>query len=129
MRYFLKIEDCDENGAPVGRALPVIAEGEFSGGVLTLDYIFDNAHYNLKVSENCVYHSRFGDTEMRLEFRQGELTSGMLNGEGVSGNFDIFTRELAINLTPNGCSVRVKFSESADDGEIIVKNIIAYLVR
>ena len=129
MRYFLKIEDCDESGAPCGKALPVIAEGKFEGGVLTLEYIFDNAHYKLQVSANRIYHVRYGDTNMKLEFCQGELTDCTLGGEGLDGDFGIYTHELHIMLTPNGCSAQMKFSESAEDERFIHKKITAYKVK
>ena len=129
MRYFLKIEDCDANGTPVGKPLPVIAQGEFSGGVLSLEYIFDGAHYSMKISDNRIFHNRYGDTEMKLEFILNERTQGSLKSGGLNGNFDIFTHELKITLTQNGCNAHLEFSEGADDDEKIIKNIVAYAVK
>lgn len=129
MRYFLKIEDCDEKGNPVDKALPVIADGKYDGGVLSLNYVFDGAEYSLKVSANSVYHDRYGDIRMSLEFRLGELTCGSLESSGMNGDFDIFTHELDISLTSEGCSVHLVFSDGASGGDKIVKNITAYQVK
>ena len=129
MRYFLKIEDCDEEGNPTDTALPMIAEGEYSQGALVLHYLFDGAEYTLTVSENCVLHDRLGDTQMSLCFRLGELTCGVIKSGGMNGNLNIFTHELKIALSRNGCNVRLVFSDGASGGEKVFKNITAFSVK
>lgn len=129
MRYHLKIEDCSSQGAPRGEAVCVIAEGEFCGGVFTLNYPFDGARYVLKICGNCVYHQRIGDTQMMLEFRQGEKTHGTLKSGEMCGSLDIYTHELKTAVTANGCSVRLVYSDFADSKLLTVKNITAYQVK
>lgn len=124
----MKIEDCGADGLPCGEALSVIAEGEYGGGILKLNYVFDGADYSLTIGSNYVVHNRFGDTQMRLEFVKGKHTVGTLKSGDMRGNLYIFTHELKIILTSNGCSVRVTFSDGAD-GEKTVKNITAYAVK
>ena len=129
MRYFLKIEDCDERGNALNAALSVIAQGEYADGALSLDYLFDGARYSLKVEEGCVRHTRCGDIQMSLEFRLGELTCGCLKSGGMSGNLNIYTHELKIILTSKGCSARLVFSDGVEGGEKLVKSITAYPVK
>ena len=127
LRFHLKIEDC-ATGEPLGESLSVIAEGEYDGGVLTLHYSYDGAGYRLIVEEGCVKSLRLGDTEITLEFRPGQETLGTLKGGGTAGNFSIFTHELKIKLTPNGCCVRVTYSDGGENSGKVVKNITAYAV-
>lgn len=129
MRYFLKIQDCDEKGNPTDKALPVIAEGNCAEGVLALDYVFDGAKYSLKVSEDCVWHDRYGEMRMSLKFRLGELTCGSLKSGALNGDFDIFTHELIISLTDEGCNVHLVFSDGTQSGDKVVKKITAYAVK
>lgn len=125
MRYHLKIEDCGEKS----ETLSVIAEGEYGGGVLALNYVYDGADYSLSIGSNYVVHNRFGDTRMKLEFREGQLTLGTLQSGDMRGSLDIFTHELKIILTANGCSTRISFSDGGEKGLKIVKNITAYAVK
>lgn len=127
MRYRLKIEDCSE-AQPLGESFSVVAEGEYDGGALTLQYGYDGARYRLIVEDGCVRSLRFGDTEISLEFRLGQKTSGTLKGGGVAGSFSIFTHELKTVLTSNGCNVRIAYSDSKENGGKVVKNITAYAV-
>ncbi len=129
MRYHLKIEDCGSDGLPCGEALSVIAEGGCDGGVLKLDYIFDGADYSLVIGSNYVLHNRYGDTRMSLEFIGGKHTVGTIKSGDMGGSLDIFTHELKIILTQNGCSARITFSVVADDSGKSVKNITAYAVK
>lgn len=128
MRYHLKIKDCSE-GEPLGESFSVIAEGEYDGGILTLQYSYDGAQYRLIIADCCVKSLRFGDTEISLEFRLGQKTLGTLKGGGTAGNFAIFTHELKTVLTSNGCSVRVTYSDGGENSGKVVKNITAYAVR
>lgn len=129
MRYFLKIEDCDAFGRPADTALPIIAEGEYKLGVLSLGYLFDGARYSLTITDDCVRHVRYGDMQMSLEFRLGKLTRGSLKSGGLSGDLDVFTHELEIAMTPEGCSVHLVFSDGEEGVEKVVKNITAYSVK
>lgn len=125
MRYHLKIEDCGEDS----EALSVIAEGGYGGGTLKLNYVYDGADYSLLIGGNYVVHNRFGDTRMKLEFCEGQRTVGTLQSGDMRGNLDIFTHELKIILTANGCSARICFSEGGENSLKIVKNITAYAVK
>ena len=127
MRYHLKIEDCSV-AEPLGESFSVIAEGEYDGGVLTLRYSYDGAQYRLIVEDGCVKSLRLGDTEIILEFRLGEKTLGTLKGGGTAGSFLIFTHELKILLTSNGCNVRVTYSDGKENSGKVVKNITAYAI-
>ena len=126
MRYHLKIEDCGEES---GEVLSVVAEGEYGGGVLKLNYLFDGADYSLVIGGNYVVHSRFGDTQMRLEFRKGQRTEGMLKSGDMRGILNVFTHELKIMLTANGCNAVIKFSDGAENSVAAVKKITAYAVK
>lgn len=129
MRYYLKIEDCGEDSLPCGEVLSVIAEGGYDGGVLKLDYVYDGADYSLVVGGNYVFHNRYGDTRMSLEFVGGKHTVGTIKSGDMGANLDIFTHELKIILTQNGCSARITFSGVADDSGKSVKSITAYAVK
>ncbi len=125
MRYHLKIEDCGAES----ETLSVIAEGEYGGGVLKLNYVYDGADYSLVIGSNYVVHNRFGDTRMKLEFREGQHTVGTLQSGDMRGNLSIFTHELRIILTANGCSAHISFSEGGENSSKNVKNITAYAVK
>ena len=121
----MKIEDCGEES----ETLSIIAEGEYGGGVLALNYVYDGADYTLVIGSNYVVHNRFGDTRMKLEFRKGERTVGTIQSGDMRGNLNIFTHELKIILTANGCSANITFSDGGENGLKIVKNITAYAVK
>ena len=129
MRYFLKIEDCDESGNPIGDALAVIGDGNYAEGKLVIGYLFDGAGYTLEVSGNCVRHERRSDVLMSLEFRHGELTYGSLRSGELNGQLPIYTHELKISVSEKGCSVRLVFSDGVQGGDKTVKNITARAVQ
>lgn len=125
MKYRLKIE---ERGSDEAETVCVTAEGDYACGELKLKYVFDGADYALTVGKDYTYHERFGDTFIKLIFREGQATKGTLSGEGLNAELIIFTHELKIILTENGCSVRVTYSDGEDTSRKVVKNVTAYAV-
>ena len=128
MRYHLKIEDCSAQDIR-GECLSVIAEGDYSQDKLRLRYSYDGADYELLVSGDKVESLRSGDTEINLIFIKGKTTCAQIKGGGTVGSFTIFTHELSILLTANGCKVKLKYSDGSDKSQTSVKNITAYAVR
>lgn len=125
MRFKLKIAD---NSSGLYQT-ETYADGEFSGGGLSLSYTFDGADYSLRAEERKVVSTRGGDSPMSMEFVQGEHTECVIGQGDLLGSLRIYTHELKILLSPNGCSIFMKYEcEGAENGAISRK-ITAFAVN
>lgn len=55
------------------------------------EYRFDGDECTLNVTEDEIVQSRRGEQNIKLTFRKGEQTQGLLTSDGFSGAFPIFT--------------------------------------
>ena len=110
MKYTLEIIQSADGDKSV---VAVDAEGVFEGGVLSLEYCFDGAHYALKISERAMEQTRTGDINLQMVFFAGERTECRVSDGQNGGSFLIYTEEYSARFEGGVCTADCAFSDGA----------------
>ncbi|MDE6791113.1 MAG: DUF1934 domain-containing protein [Clostridia bacterium] len=114
MKYSLEIIQSADGEKSV---VAVDAAGVLEGGVLSLEYCFDGAHYALKISERAMEQTRTGNINLQMAFVMGEWTECRISDGQNGGSFSIFTEEYNAGFESGDCTADCAFSDG-QGGEV-----------
>ncbi len=75
-----------------------------------LEYCIDGDDCRLWREGGKIFQTRRGSLNLTLEFEEGENTGGSLASEGLCGNLEIFTRNVALTERKNGINLKMEYT-------------------